>query len=365
MKIQRSSIIVALILVILLAFVVLGFFWIEETVPQDSVIKEDESITIDDQEQSIEPQLYLTVMTHMEHSFLDDKNENIFLEHVEALRYAMDLADEVGAVLSIESEQPFALACAKWGLNFMQEVLDRGHGVETHCDLGSSYTRIKMSPVQYSEAFKENKDLVDALVGAENNIGCSGGPGVNDWAIAASIAGFKFINGIVGGHLLAIPYENRPGEIWTDEYLNTDGWHAELPENPYERIYPIPFADAQDFIADENPIIIAMPGTIGALYNASESENDPCLKNGDCEFTKEDVDANIETIMDIADHYDPERGVAKITIYIAVDLYDKENEEILKYLFSEIGKLEDSGIVKFGTHQEIYEAYIEQTGFEL
>jgi len=367
MKSQRTVILASIVIVILLAVITLFFFWIEEAVPQNNIDEID--TPAEEVFEKPENQLYLTVMTHMERPFMDDQNESIFLQHVEELRYAMELADEVGAILSIESEQSFALANEIWDLNIMNEIFENGHSVQTHCDLGSSYIRTELTPTEFSVGFKENKTLVDNLIGVENNLGCSGGPGVNDWALGASIAGFKYLNGIVGGHLLAMPYENRPGTIWTDEYLESDGWHAELPEDPYERIYPIPFANARDFEADENPVIIAMPGTIGALYFAFEDDGvgelDPCKKNGNCEFTIEDIDATIEKILDISDHYDPERGVAKITIYIQSALYIEENEAVLKYFFSEIGKLEDRGIFNFGTHKEIYEAYIEQTGFDL
>lgn len=362
MKIQRNAIIVALILVILLAFVALGFFWIEETVPQDAII---DQTPIVQENQEPERQLYLTIMTHMEGSFLDDQNENLFLRHVQDLRHAMDLADKVGAILSIETEKPFAIANTTWGINFMKEVLDRGHGVQTHCDLGFKYTSVEMSPLQYSEAFKENKTLVDDLVGADNNIGCSGGPGINDWAIAASIAGFKYLNGIVAGHMLAMPYENRPGTIWTDEYLTSDGWHQEFPEELSERIYPIPLADANNFDADDNPVIIALPGTIGRLDQAYEGPYDQCVKNSNCEFNMDDIDAIIDTINEVAEIYDPERGIAKMTVYVPADLYIEENNELLTAFFTAIGKLEDQGLFQFGTHQEIYEAYIEQTGFKL
>ncbi|MFH1611208.1 MAG: hypothetical protein ABIA83_01240 [Patescibacteria group bacterium] len=362
MKIKRNIIISGLILVIMFAFVALAFFWIEETIPQDSI---DNNESISKEKEEPDRQLYLTVMTHMEYNFNDDKNETLFLNHVSELRYAMDLADAVGAKLNIESEQPFAIANTVWNLNIMKEILDRGHGVQTHCDLGSKYTAVAMSPIKYSSAFKENKNLVDVLVGAQNNLGCSGGAGINDWVLAASIAGFKYINASVAGHLLAMPYENRPGEIWTDEYLNGEGWHTEFPVDFADSIYPLPFADATDFLPDPDPVIIVMPGSTGRLDNTYEGTDDACAKHQNCEFTIEDIDATIDLIKEASDVYNPELGVAKITVYIPVVLYENSNQDLLVTFFDEIGKLEDQGLIKFGTHKEVYEAYIEQTGFEL
>lgn len=362
MKIHRYAILTAIGIVILFAFLALFFFWVEETIPQDNSLTEDPMDQIVEESES---QLYLTVMTHMEQSFFDDRDEDIFLEHVEQLRYAMDQADRVGAILSIESEKPFAEANFIWDIPILQEILDRGHGVQTHCDLGSKYTQEKMSGHKYAEAFAENKEIVDRLIGEENNLGCSGGAGINDWAVAASLAGFKYINGIVAGHLLAMDYENRPGEKWTDEYLSSDGWHMEFPENLEDRIYPLALADATDFMEDDNPVIIMLPGTIGRLDHALEGPDDLCVRTGSCEFTNEDIDAMLTTIQEVIDIYDPELGVAKMTVYVPASLYNEENNLLFNYFFEEIGKLRDENLIKFGTHKEIYEAFVEQEGLDI
>ena len=357
MKMHRNVILASIVIVILLAMLALFFFWIEETVPQDNqqIEKPVEEVT-----QEPEGQLYLTVMTHMEQSFFDDRDEELFLEHVEQLRYAMSLADEVGAILSIETEKPFAEANLIWGLNFLQEVLDAGHGVQTHCDLGSDYTQEPLTAIEYSAAFRENKSIVDRLVGIENNIGCSGGAGINDWALGASLAGFKYINGIVAGHLLAMTYENRPDEKWTDEYLSSQGWHLEFPEDLEDRIYPLALANASDFIEDEDPVIVVLPGTIGRLDHALEGPEDPCVRSGSCQFNSDDISAMLEKIQEVIDIYDPELGVAKMTVYVPSNLYTEANGVLLKNFFKEIGSLQDAGLIKFGTHKEIYEAYAAQ-----
>lgn len=358
MPIHRHSILTAIALVIILAVLALCFFWIEETIPQDNQVAE--SPVIEGIDGTSETQLYLTIMTHMERNFKDDENEYLFLDHVEEIRYGMALADEVGAKLNIETEQAFALANRIWGIPILREIVESGHGVQTHCDLGQRYIHTSVSDEEYAEAFRENKDLVDAAVGAENNLGCSGGASVNDWAIAASLAGFNYINGIVAGHMLAMPYENRPGTQWTDEYIAGEGWHENISDNVADTIYPVPLANAQDFEPDSDPVIVMMAGTIGRIDQAEEEEDNLCIKQNNCAFTKADIDVLVDEMRDIADQYDPERGVAKITVYVPVEIYSPENEAVLNYFFSEVKKLETQGLIKFGTHKEIYEAYIAQ-----
>ncbi|MRR32743.1 hypothetical protein EG834_20985, partial [bacterium] len=179
--------------------------------------------------------LFLTTMTHMESNFIDDQEQAVFLRHVDELRYAMDLAEQYGALLTIESEKPFARANATWNLNIMAEIRDRGFSVGTHCDIG--YSDPLMSVSQYANLFTENKSLVDVLIGAENNLGCSGGGSVNDWALAASQAGFKYLDGIVGMHYLSMPLQNRPGPEWTDEFIRGGNFHLNAPVDMDQRIY--------------------------------------------------------------------------------------------------------------------------------
>jgi len=301
--------------------------------------------------------LYMTTMTHMEGGFTDDKDQGVFLKHVDELRYGMDLADEYGAKLTIESEQPFARANTKWNLNAMVEVLQRGHGVGTHCDFG--FRDEVMSVDKYSRFFAENKALVDALVGAESNLGCSGGGGANDWALAASMAGFKYLDGIVGMHYLSMPLVNRPDSAWTDDYICSEGYHMNAPVDLYQRIYPFGVANAQDFVADEAPVIVVSSGEMGPLAGMAEGVGE--VGGGQCRpecvLTNEDVDALVAKILGINQNRDRSR-VAKLTIYIPAALFVEENGDGLRYFFSQMQSLAQQGVITWATQKQVYEAYV-------
>ncbi len=300
--------------------------------------------------------LYMTTMTHMEQSFNDDRDQAVFDQHIQELTYGMDLADEYGAILTIESEQPFAIANTTWNRNFMAEIVARGHGVGTHCDFGF---QTGLMPVeQYAQFFAENKALVDALVGPENNLGCSGGGGANDWAQAAGLAGFKYLDGIVGMHYLAMPLENRPDSTWSDDYIRTVGYHLAAPVDLYERIYPIGVADAQDFVADENPVIVVSSGELGILSGITEGVGEvggePCRPA--CTLTNADVDALVTKIREIDQNRDRSR-IAKITVYIPANFYIPENETVLRYFFQQMQDLQQQGLITWASQRQVYEAY--------
>jgi hypothetical protein len=161
--------------------------------------------------QAVGQPLYLTTMTHMEQNFVDDRDQAVFNLHIQQLGYGMDLADKYGAILTIESEKPFARANSIWGRNVMAEIVARGHGVGTHCDIGYGRGKINtgLTVEKFAAQMTENKSLVDALVGAENNLGCSGAGSQTDYILAATQAGFGYINGIVALHYLPMPLGSK------------------------------------------------------------------------------------------------------------------------------------------------------------
>jgi len=301
--------------------------------------------------------LYMTTMTHIKQGFTDDKEQGIFLNHVEELRYGMHLADTYEAKLTIESEQPFARAKTKRDFNIMAEILQRGHGVGTHCDFGF---RDDLMPVeQYAQNFRENKELVGALVGAENNIGCSGGGGANDWAVPASMAGFKYLDGVFGMYYLAMPLENRPDSTWTDDFIRTEGYHLNAPVDLYQRIYPFRVANAQDFVADEAPVIVVSSGEMGPLAGMAdgirEIEGGNC--RSECTLTSTDVDTLVSKILDINQNRDRSH-TAKLTVYLPAALFVEENGDGLRFFFSQMQTLVQQGVITWATQKQVYEAYV-------
>jgi hypothetical protein len=303
--------------------------------------------------------LYFSTMTHMEGEFKDDTDEDLFMLHVSMLRYAMDLAEEYDAILTVESEKPFAKANTLWDLNIMKEILDRGHGVSTHCDLGFSQTS-KKDPLTVEELaaqMVENKSLVDELVGAENNHGCSGAGSMTDWVSAAQEAGFDYINGIVGMHLLAVPQAARPDPTWNNQYIINEGYHQNVPEDLMDRIYLMKLANADDFEADETGLVISN-GELGPLANMEEGGESKICGETDCPLTEEDVDTLVEAIKAVSSQQDPSR-VAKLTTYLPVNLFASKNETVLRYFFSEMQKLQEAGTIQWSSQWDIVKTYLD------
>lgn len=309
----------------------------EETVTRE-VVNEAESMPI-----------YISTMTHMEGAFKDDQLEKIFLKHVEDLRWAMDLFDEYGAKLTIESEQSFAKANTVWDLNFLAEVVERGHGVGTHMDAGLNETSL----VALTADFKENKKLVDDLVGAENNRGLSGGTSGVDWVTAAREAGFEFMDAVTAIGYLSMDESLRP-EGWTDTYIKKTVYHDPIPVEFEDRIYPRVLEDAQDLESDEEGLVILF-GDVGELSSLAEDRKTCGTK---CTFTSDDVQAFLDAI-DEAEAVRDTSKFARLNVHIPANLLVKENETLLRELLTGIQEYTDAGTAKWATQLEAYEAFMD------
>lgn len=301
--------------------------------------------------------LYFTTMTHMEEDFKDDKIEGLFDQHVAQIRWGMDLFDLYGGKLTIESAAPFALANKKWGLNIMKEVLEKGHGVGTHC--GGLVRTEQVTPVkQYAKLLKGLKNKVDELVGAENNKGCSGGPGSSEWVIAAAEAGFSYFDGLTGFAYLSMDESERP-QGWTDQAIKETYFHNSIPVDFATRIYPFKLKNAKDLVPDEDGILTIMGGDMGG-FNAVFEEKTTDYGEGcgsNCELTKADIDAIFDYIDEALKIKEPGK-FAKLNTHVQIKELEESNEEIFIYFLSGLKKYVDSGQLVWATQLEAYEAYI-------
>ncbi len=297
--------------------------------------------------------LYITTMTHMESNLKDDVDEELFRKHAADIRWAMNLFDEYGAKLTIESEQSFATANTAWGDNVLADVIAQGHGVGTHADFGGN-SRIMLTLAELTTAFKENKALIDTLVGSENNYGVSGGTGPTDWVLGASAAGFHYMDGVTGFGYLAMDESERPTG-WDDGHIRNATYHDPIPVDFAERIYPLQLADATDLEDDEGAVLTVMGGDIGELSSLAEGRS-TCFP--DCTFDADDiavVEASILEASEIRDH----SRFAKINMHIPLTLLTTRNETLLREFLSMIKTYVDDGTIIWSTQKGAYEAFVE------
>lgn len=304
---------------------------------------------IDAEEASEVAPLYFSTMTHLEGGWTQATESQFFFDRqAKYLRQAYEYAEQYGAVLTIESEIPMAEAMIKWGDNLLQEALDRGQGVGTHCDISPSS---KMSHLELIQEFTLRKSAVDALVDPSENLGCAGGGGLGDWYVGAVGAGFSYLNGIVGFHYLAIPVSQRPTG-WNNRAILSEYFHYGAPVEDEKQYYPF-FISQVGFEEDPDGDLLVSAGDIGAIQSIAELDGEEGWEgdcDGECLFNREDVDVLVERIRTFAQHRDTSR-VAKIQVYIATHYFDDSDME---YFFEAMETLQNEGVMEWASQKEVY-----------
>ncbi len=327
------------------------FFTLTKTsTPSTNTSTTNTTANIPTVQQRTDAPLYFTTMTHMEEDWKDDTIEPLFHRHVAILRNAMNLFDTFGAKMTVESAEPFAKANTIWGVNIMKEVLDRGHGVGTHAGFHLPDGETVTIP-EYAALYAEGKSYVDALVGAENNQGVSGGFAEDNWVQAAAQGGFKFLDGLTALGYLSMPMSARP-EGFTDVYINMVAYHDSIPPDFADRLYLYDLKDTADLVPDNDGVLTIMGGEIGELGSIAEGRS-TC--NPDCVFDEADIAAVVDYIKQ-ADTIRDRSRVARLNIHIPLTLFD-EHLPLIQELLEAIKPYADNGTIVFATQLEAYQGY--------
>ncbi len=313
--------------------------------PTQEPLVDQEVVSDLSQEKSSAP-LFFSTMTHMEGNWTQAASNLAFFEKQAAyLKTAMVYADEYDAVLTFESEIPFAEGMLRFDHNVFQEALDHGMGIGSHCDISP---KIDFTDEEMIAEFQKRKDAVDALVDPLENLGCSGGGGLGDWYTGAVGAGFKYIDGTVGYHYLAMPLSQRP-EGWTNKAILSEYYHYPAPWDEAQRYYPFRVSESS-FTEDSDGKLVVSGGSVGLLEGMAEDQD--CQEP--CKLTQDDVDVLIEKIRAFAATRDTSR-VAKMEVYIPTQTYD---EPAMKYFFEQMRNLQEDGVLQWASQKEIYEAFV-------
>lgn len=369
---------------------------------------------------------FVTTMTHMEGNWgdhLGTAGEPLFERHAEQLRMGATIASLNEATLTVESELPFSVAQILYGDNVLQDMLDRGHGVGTHCDIqprtpvpetfdyaaelealtgavtateavdigfATSMTPMVLSDLAsgassadefreelrdfYQSAFRATngippaatldavqqmildlvaewrirKVMVDVLVGVGENLGCSGGGGFHDWVQGAQIAGFNYVDGIVGYHYLSMPLENRPYG-WDDAAILSSLYHEAAPVDLTERLRPVFLANGFDFDEDPDGDVLMSGGSLGRLDG---------LDGDASSLSEDDIEEAMRSLaLSVAAH-DSER-VGKATFYLPAALFVDANIHLLTDFFGRIyAEFVVPGHVSWASQREVHDAVV-------
>ena len=245
--------------------------------------------------------IYFGTMLHLEGG-QNFPSQMVFDRTNETLSGLLDLFAASGAILTLESELPYAEAAARFSGERLGTALAGGHGVGTHCDI----SRTETSTTVVTDEYRLRREAVGAIVGAENNRGCSGGWSGADWAVAAHDAGFEYLDGTVMMGLLGIPLDARPVNPvtmspYTDDEINSTYYHDPLISDLMERTVPRRLANTDDLIGDSTGVML-LTGTLGEISSLAEGRS-TC--HPDCALDQDDVDTIIAAIDTVLANREP------------------------------------------------------------
>ena len=304
------------------------------------------------------------VMLHLEGGGFTIADEKQFNAMNSELKQVIDLFSKYDAKITIESESPYTEAVSKWGNNQLTYALEKGMGVGTHNDV----MRVN-SQEELVNSYKSVKAKVDAIVGAENNIGCSGGWVAGyDWAVAAHKAGFSYLDGAVMVAALSVPEKNRPinpdtGKPFTDTEIGfnipNNYMHDPLPPDLKDRMYPRRLKDTNDLVGDDSGVLLTT-GELEELSAMSEGRKN-CFPG--CRLTKDDTDTLFKNI-DYADSIKDNAKVSLLYFHFGLGTIGfpakEDNLKIVEDWLSKMQEYQNEGKIKWMTMKEVYEEYNEK-----
>lgn len=327
----------------------------EETPTEET----DEPVVDAPQEEAGNWPIFITTMTHLEGNWTEAAtNEEYFNRQADLVRHGMDLAEEYGATLTVESEIPMAEGMLAFGDNLLQEVLDRGHGAGTHCDINP---RTRYTVSEMVEQFAARKTLVDSLIGASENLGCSGGGTDGDWYKGAVGAGFSYLNGLVGFHYLALPESERP-DGWDSRAIQKEFYHYPAPQDWEKYFHPF-LVSKLGFDEDPNGDLLLTEGALGNVTGLAElgdwtlTSSVRCIDSS-CTFDADDAAAAVAFIQEFAANDDRSRP-SKITFYMPSNAFEDVDDEAMRAFFAAMQELVDTGVVQWASQRQVYDTVME------
>ncbi len=294
--------------------------------------------------------LNLGMMIHLEGWFEEVDNEESYMGHVEAIRTLADKLEEYGAVGTFEASPETIEASGKWDVNILQELVDRGHAVGVHADVGGNPNEdinVESMAFRIKTMKTDLQKIVDFDV-----IHVSGICSHIDWAEAVIKAGYKFTTGLVAYCVTAMDEEDRP-----EEYKNCSTplkCHDVYPHEIAERDEPWRVSSAKDWLTDHENGELVVIMEAGSLYNMSEEFGDG---TGDGGLRPDDVDVFIEQMDEFIANMDDE-SVNTMYLSWSIGSAVRVQSEVLDLWLEAIDEYIEEGVVEWHTINEMFMLYV-------
>lgn len=294
--------------------------------------------------------LNLGIMIHLEGWFGEETDENLYMGHVEAIRTLADKLEEHGAVGTFEASPETIEASGNWDVNILQELVDRGHAVGVHADVGGNPNE-PLTQELMAISLKEMKTNLEKVVDFDVQH-VSGICSHLDWGQAVIDAGYEFTTGLVAYCVTAMDYEDRPDEY--KDCKTPSKCHDVYPHEIAERDEPWRINSAKSWLTNhpDGDLVIIMEA--GGLYKMNEEFGDGA---GDGELLPDDVDAFVEQLDQFIANMDDD---SVNTMYLSWSIGNaiRVQSDVVDLWLEKIDEYVEEGTVEWKTINEMYDYYV-------
>jgi hypothetical protein len=274
-----------------------------------------------------------------------------------AERYAQHMRDyatlfeRYGGKITWEATTQAIAGSASWGDNVLAEMVQRGHAVGVHADVGGNEDDTQDEMMSHLATLKSSGEALGLTISDVSGV-CSH----LDWVGAVAATGLEMVTGVVSYCWSSAPEDERPGEYRDCESPIT--CHDPYPETLPERLHPWRPASSEDWIAhDPNGSIVIMPSAGG--LNCADGERAEMSGPGGCPFEQSDIDAYIAELEESlaaasADQVNIHYVITSVGTPVDLDVMEDWLQAIQPYV--------DNGSVRWATVPEMYDAYVASEG---
>lgn len=303
--------------------------------------------------------LLIGMTLHLEGWQRELRDEGGFRRYAELNRLVADIFEAHSAKLTYETRDVFRWI-PEYDDNFLAEMVERGHAVGNHLDIGGKAREEGLTLRQYiRQASEPRQRLADLGI---DSVHASGICTSLDWVTGLGRAGYHFTTGVVGECLASLPPRAQPPD-YRDCLASAEVCHEIYPPDLERRIRPWRAESGRNWTepSDRGPLVV-FP-SMGQLYCLHEMR----VGQRRCEFNEKDIAAYIEELDAALASMDEDRVYTLYPVWSFLNhgneiLDDETIRERLHKWLEAIQPYVDSGQVAWATLPEMYEAYLQWEG---
>ncbi|MFH1315610.1 MAG: alpha/beta hydrolase fold domain-containing protein, partial [Candidatus Uhrbacteria bacterium] len=293
-----------------------------------------------------ETKLHLGIMIHLEGWNNEVTNQGAFEEHATATRLMATTLEKYGAKGTFEARPEFVQASKNWNDNVLAELVERGHGVGLHADVGGNVERDGLDQKGMVSEISKMKIEFEKLSGIEARH-VSGVCSSLDWVAASIAAGFKFTTGGVSFCAMSLSEENQP-----EEYSNCpipSKCHDVFPSEMSDRIHPWRTSSGANWLEYDPEGELVILASDDVLYGYDGNYDD---------MSQSDAEAGISALKEALANVQ-EGQVNLMYVAWSIGSEDKVASPALEEWLQAVEPYVKAGLVEWTTLPEIYDLYLD------